>query len=134
MPIDNPAIIQKVKQWFEIADEDLQLALFAFNMSSPIPYRLIAYHCQQAAEKYLKGLLVYLQIDFPYTHSIERLIELIPKEIAVSFSLNEVNDLTDYAVAKRYPDYYEKISLEDAEKASRLAIQVNEFVRGLTKL
>jgi len=40
MPINNPDIIQKVKQWFEIADEDLQLALFAFNMSSPIPYRL----------------------------------------------------------------------------------------------
>jgi hypothetical protein len=36
-------------------------------------------------------------------------------------------------VAKRYPDYYETISLEDAEKASRLAVQVKEFVKELTK-
>jgi len=60
-------INKKVKQWFEIAEEDFHLAKHSFVISSPVPYRLIAYHCQQSAEKYLKGLLVYFQIDFPYT-------------------------------------------------------------------
>lgn len=35
-------IVEKVKQWIEIAEEDLRLAKFAFKMSSNIPYRLIA--------------------------------------------------------------------------------------------
>ena len=48
----------QVQKWLKIADEDLRLAEFAFEMDSNIPYRLICYHSQQCVEKYLKALLV----------------------------------------------------------------------------
>ena len=37
----------------------------------------IAFHCQQAAEKYLKAFLVSRRIEFPKTHSIGRLLDLV---------------------------------------------------------
>ena len=128
MPPDNEAIFQKVRQWFEIAEEDYHLAEHSFAIASPVPYRLIAYHCQQSAEKYLKGLLVYFQIDFPYTHSIERLFDLVPQNLILPASFSAVRDLSDFAVAKRYPDYYEKITKEDAELAFDLVSMVKHFV------
>ncbi|MEK6553197.1 MAG: HEPN domain-containing protein [Bacteroidota bacterium] len=124
-------IVEKVKQWIEIAEEDLRLAKFAFEMSSNIPYRLIAYHAQQAAEKYIKALLVFCEIDFPYTHSIEKLLSLAPKEHGLANSLSDAGDLTDYAVGKRYPDFYEKLDKSEAEKAVELAENVKKKIRDL---
>ena len=44
------------KEWFEIGDSDLASAEFLLKMH-PVPNEIICYHCQQAAEKYLKGFL-----------------------------------------------------------------------------
>ncbi|NUN10521.1 MAG: HEPN domain-containing protein [Ignavibacteriaceae bacterium] len=67
-------------------------------------------------------------MEFPYTHSIERLIALIPSQIILPDSFDKVQDLSDYAVAKRYPDYYEKVNKDDAEKTFNLASMVRDFV------
>jgi HEPN domain-containing protein len=66
-PIDSE-IQKKVIQWLEYGDEDLRLARHGLTLTSGVPYRLIAYHAQQCAEKYLKAFLVCHRIDFPYTH------------------------------------------------------------------
>ena len=45
------AVVRKVLQWLDYADEDLRLAQHGLDMSiAPPPYRLIAYHAQQCAE------------------------------------------------------------------------------------
>ena len=44
-PLD-PAILKKVIQWLEFADEDLRLARHGLTLTSGVPYRLIAYHAQ----------------------------------------------------------------------------------------
>ena len=59
-------IEKKVIQWQNFGDEDLQLARHALTIKKKCPYRLIAYHAQQCTEKYLKALLVFHLIDFPY--------------------------------------------------------------------
>lgn len=68
------AIKKSVKEWLRHADEDLRLAQHAFKLKSAVPYKLIAYHAQQCAEKSLKAYLVYKHIDFPYTHNISVLL------------------------------------------------------------
>jgi HEPN domain-containing protein len=73
-------ILEKAKQWIELAEEDLSVAKFALTMESNVPYRIIAFHCQQCAEKYIKSLLILFNIDFPYTHDIEKLLEISPTE------------------------------------------------------
>jgi HEPN domain-containing protein len=45
------------KEWLEYAEIDLSSAEFLLAMY-PLPTAIICYHCQQSAEKCLKGLLV----------------------------------------------------------------------------
>ena len=60
-------VVKKVVQWLGYADEDLQLARYGLTLGDNAPYRLLAYHAQQCAEKHLKAFLVYQRTDFPYT-------------------------------------------------------------------
>lgn len=61
-------------EWFEFAKRDLKSAEFLIDMH-PRPIEIICYHCQQCAEKYLKGyiddecieLVIYgVQVRYPY--------------------------------------------------------------------
>ena len=80
----------------------------------------MGYHAQQCAEKYLKALLVSKFIDFPYTYSIEVLVKLSPAEFGLSNKLERVFELTNYAIARRYPGFM-VIYPSDAEQAVILA-------------
>jgi HEPN domain-containing protein len=73
---------RKVRRWLAYADEDLRFAEHGFSVSRPVPYRLIAYHAQQRAEKHLKAYLVFHAVDSPYTHSLSRLLELCAEQAA----------------------------------------------------
>lgn len=125
--------IHKVaKQWLEHADEDLRLAKHAFKLSSSRPYKLIAFHAQQCAEKYLKAFLALRRIDFPYTHNISLLLEFSSKHAEWTEDLREAETLTDYAVTARYPGA-EKVTKKDAEAAVKIADKVRSVVRKALK-
>ena len=70
-------LARQAHQWVVYADEDLVLARHGLTLGDEAPLRLIAYHAQQCAEKYPKAYLVWKGIDFPYTHNIARLLELV---------------------------------------------------------
>ena len=120
---------KQVLRWIKIADEDLILAKHAFTIQTNIPYRLIGYHAQQCAEKYLKAFLVSRLIDFPYTHNIEMLLNLCNKEINLGDELDRAIILSRYAIAKRYPGDYQEIKKEEAEDAVQLAELTRQKVR-----
>jgi HEPN domain-containing protein len=48
------------------------------NAKIPLP-GLVCFHCQQAAEKYLKTLLIFHEVSFPKTHDLLLLLELAAK-------------------------------------------------------
>ncbi|MEK6580799.1 MAG: HEPN domain-containing protein [Nitrospirota bacterium] len=121
-----------VRQWLEHADEDLRLAKHAFKLSSSRPNKLIAYHAQQCAEKYLKAFLALKKVDFPYTHNISLLLELSSKHAEWVEDLREAETLTDYAVTARYPGT-ERVSKKDAEIAVRIADKVRSVLRKALK-
>ena len=112
---------EQVFKWIEIAEEDLLLANHAFTLESNVPYRLIAYHSQQCAEKYLKAFLVSRLVDFPYTHNLEALVNLCEKEIKIKDRLKDIFILSQFAAAKRYPGEYRNATKEDAIEAVKLA-------------
>jgi HEPN domain-containing protein len=66
-------------EWLSIADTDLLVAQQSMNLEPDVKYRMVGFHAQQCAEKYLKGYLVYHDVDFPYTHNISSLLELCAK-------------------------------------------------------
>ena len=128
MSDERKELEEQVFKWIEIAEEDLLLAKHAFTLQSNIPYRLICYHAQQCAEKYIKALLVSKFIDFPYTHSINVLIKLVPEELNLMTKLETTFKLTNYAVARRYPGEYKNIGKDDALSAVELAELVKKVI------
>jgi len=121
-----------VKQWLEHAEEDLRLAKHAFRLLSSCPCKLIAFHAQQCAEKYLKAFLALKKVDFPYTHNISLLLEISSDHAAWAKDLREAETLTDYAVTARYPGA-EKVTKKDAELAVKTAVKVRNVVRKALK-
>ena len=65
---------------------------------------VVAFHSQQAVDKYLKALLVFHQVELPKTHDIERLLYLLrPVQPDVADVLVEAEWLTPFGVDIRYP-------------------------------
>ena len=53
----------EVQQWFTFAQKDLAVAKHLRDTFYPEPMEIICYHCQQAAEKAIKGAYVFLTED-----------------------------------------------------------------------
>ncbi|MGH8546041.1 MAG: HEPN domain-containing protein [Gammaproteobacteria bacterium] len=82
----------------------------------------LCFDAQQAAEKSIKAILVFRQIEFRKTHDLRGLLTLldsggnpIPEEI------RKADDLTDYAVETRYPGLSEPVGATEYREAVRLA-------------
>lgn len=123
--------LRKVKQWLAFGDEDLQLARHALTLSSSIPYRLIAYHAQQCAEKHLKAYLVFHGVDFPYTHNIARLLELCSEKGTWPDMVRDAEELTPFAITTRYPGEDEEVTDEEALRAIEIASNLRDVVRNV---
>src|SRR5688572_32679202 len=62
------------------------------------------FHCQQAAEKYIKALLQDHGLAVPRTHDLEVLLDLLlPHDATLAPLRRGVRSLTKFAVEYRYP-------------------------------
>ncbi len=130
MTAPREALVQSARQWAQFADEDLLLAVHARTLEPPVrPNRLIAYHAQQCAEKYLKAFLVSQGIDFPLTHNIARLLELCERRALWTGELVSAAGLTTYAITTRYPGIADDVSIAEADGAVKQAKLVRRVVR-----
>lgn len=109
-------------RWIEHAKGDLSLARIC--LPPGVPYELLCFHAQQAAEKAIKAVLIHHGIDFPYTHNIQRLVELLPTELLTEKAFLRAALLTPFAVMARYPGETEPVSREDYTEAVALASAV----------
>ncbi|MHB8766986.1 MAG: HEPN domain-containing protein [Deferrisomatales bacterium] len=124
-------LLRKVQEWVRHADEDLRLARYALTMASGCPYRLIAYHAQQCAEKCLKAFLVHAGVDFPYTHSISRLIELCGPLAEWPETIRDAEELTPFALTARYPGPHAEVTRDEAIRATGIAANVRAAIIGV---
>ncbi|MFH1716094.1 MAG: HEPN domain-containing protein [Planctomycetota bacterium] len=67
---------EHARQWIEKARSDL---LNADNnlAANEVPYDTVCFHCQQAAEKLLKGFLVARGCEYPLTHNLFVVLEKV---------------------------------------------------------
>ena len=95
--------LQVAKEWFEYSKRDLDSAKYLLQMK-PMPLEIICYHCQQSAEKALKGYLANKKISFQKIHDLGILLNSCIN-ISPDFNKikNECSRLTDYGVQARYP-------------------------------
>lgn len=106
-----------VAQWLERAEEDLAVARHLLAQDLPY-YAAIGFHAEQAAEKFIKAFLVARQVDFPKTHDLGLLLDLVATvDAALAADLAPAVRLTDYGVDVRYPGDLPDLSADDARHA-----------------
>jgi HEPN domain-containing protein len=84
---------------------------------SSVPPRLACGLSQQAAEKAIKGALVFAQVDFPRSHDLNALRELLPGEWAMRAEFSDLTWLADWIIDSRYPENLGGATEADAVRA-----------------
>lgn len=80
------------------------------------------FHCQQAAEKYIKAFLTLHQVEFPKSHNIRELLDLVATvDETIAEDLKPATVLTPYGVEARYPGDLPVPSQAEAQTALSLA-------------
>ena len=117
-----------VRQWLAKAEEDLGVAEYLVSENTEY-FSAAGFHAQQAAEKFLKAVLVHHQIEFPKTHDLAGLLDLISRaDPDLALALGDVLGLNIYAVEARYPGDSPEITASDAQTALSLANQARRHV------
>ncbi len=116
-----------IKQWIEKADHDLGTAQLTF-IHIPKFRDTIAFHCQQAVEKYLKAYLLFLDAPFKKIHDLTVLLGLVSEFESISdVMFDQTAELQDCAVEIRYPDTNLDLSDEDIIRAIQIAKDFRQY-------
>ncbi|MCY3554473.1 MAG: HEPN domain-containing protein [Gemmatimonadetes bacterium] len=107
------------KDWLRHARSDLELA--CIDQPEGVLLETLCFHAQQATEKALKAVFVFLETDFPRTHNIRTLLDLLSNHIGIPQVVDASAGLTDYAVESRYPMNTEPVDEEEYQHAIGLA-------------
>jgi HEPN domain-containing protein len=100
-PDRHDVLLRKARQ-----DELVLERLFG---DSDVDDDTLGFHAQQAAEKLLKAALAARAIDYPRTHNLGALIELLGKAgIALPSDLADIDRLTPFGTVFRYDEVLPK--------------------------
>ena len=122
---------EEIERWMKVAAEDYQVAVHLFDTFYPKPYGIICYHCEQAAEKAIKALILKSgnKGGMPKVHDLSFLLNQIKSKFVITDAMYDYADtLTPYGIAARYPN---ELSLEEhhAKRAINAASAIVEWVR-----
>ncbi len=112
--------------WLRFAREDLHAATLVVQRSDVAP-RQACWLAQQSAEKAIKSIFVFLQLDFPHVHDLTLLLTLVPDDWQLKHDPPDLSQLANWAVNTRYPAPNEPTT-EDAIVAVQTASTVFETV------
>src|SRR5260370_12196762 len=106
---------RQTAKWVHKAEQDWEAA-HKLASETP-PFRdIVCFHCQQAAEKYLKALLQENGLVVPKTHELADIIDLLlPGNATLARLRRRADSLTQYAVDYRYPDMMTRIPQRRAD-------------------
>ena len=127
--MSDEAVREATAVWCAYAADDLRGAEDLLAMPDP-RLGLVCYHCQQAAEKYLKSYLTSRQTPFRPVHQMEYLVQrCMASDLTFAEVLDAAVSLQPYASDVRYPfGPFEPPSLTDADAAIACARQIRDFV------
>ena len=103
-------------RWLRYAEEDLITAETLLEQLH-LPPRQSCWYAQQSAEKVLKAALIFLEIDFPRTHDLNVLRNLVPDSWQLKTEHSDLASLTGWAAEARYPSDMPEATNADASKA-----------------
>ena len=124
------ADVYVVSEWLRYArmDYDAAMHLRSFH---PMPIEIICYHCQQAAEKALKAVLIHHGKEVPHIHDTQRLWKLAAAlEPTLSTFMPQSSRLANFATITRYPKELE-LNENDMQRALDDARAIVEAIEAL---
>ena len=124
MPNNNPKL---VKEWIIKSQNDLKSAQILYREDGPTDS--LCFHCQQSAEKMLKGFLVFNKKEFPKIHDLIHLLTLCRKIDKNFKSLeNEISFLNRYYIESRYPPEIALYSRAECQEAIEYTQKITQFI------
>jgi len=115
--------------WRLLAERDMAVADHLANNMVPVPTEIIAFFCQQAVEKYLKGALTILGEEPPYTHDLDKLCRLAQKHHSSFVSISSLcTVITHFSIQPRY-DLGVSLSEEDMRLVLAHTKTIMEFLQ-----
>ncbi len=110
--------------WLSRAKGNLTLAEKGGRLKGVL-FEDLCFNVQQAAEKALKAVCLWKGIDFPKTHSLVLLMDLLESNgVEIPPEVRDSDILTQYAVQTRYPGVDEEITRDEYREALKLAANV----------
>ena len=130
---EQPEIIAEIRRWIEKAENDFRNAEYVLTMQENCPFETVCYHCQQCAEKYLKAFLMYKNVDFPKTHDLVLLFNLLPKNEPLNLRIQDLQPLNRYSVEAQYPGEWEPINELEVRDALVMVRVVRDVFRRMLR-
>jgi Uncharacterized conserved protein related to C-terminal domain of eukaryotic chaperone, SACSIN len=114
-------------RWFEYAQNDFDTATILADQLKP-KFEIVCYHCQQCAEKMLKGYIAFKGGKLQKIHDLVVLCENCSSyDSDFEKILEHCSDLTIYASEVRYPNLLD-IENYNMRNAMNDAAIIREFV------
>ena len=114
-------------KWFEYAENDFEAAMILSVQLKP-KLEIVCYHCQQCAEKMLKGYIASRNGKLQKTHDLVILCDTCTNYDPIFEKIIlHCSDLTIYSSEVRYPNILE-IELYHMKNALNDAFKIKEFV------
>jgi HEPN domain-containing protein len=116
-----------INEWIDKADHDLGSAKLIF-LHIPDYFDTIAFHCQQATEKYLKAILVHFDTEFQRSHNLIYLLDLLSQLIKIDEqTYDKAIMLNGFSVQIRYPNKLIYLTKEELETAIQISQEFRDF-------
>ena len=116
LPPDDP------REWIRRAKSNLTIAI---SVLPDVDFADLCFDAQQAAEKAIKAVFIKHGETFPFSHDLERLIQLLEANgHKVPKYVHRAKELTRFAHVTRYPGLADPVT----QSAHRRAVRIAEAV------
>jgi HEPN domain-containing protein len=114
------------QKWLAKATADFKYAVITLDIADDFAEE-IAFHFQQAAEKFIKAVIIEVDLPFEKTHDLLKLKDILAPQLRLSVSDEDLAFLTDFSVEYRYP-HFESVSKEDVLYAQEVCEKIKEAI------
>ena len=126
MKKENKKII--IGRWFNKIQEDELTVQSILRHEDGAP-SVVCFLSQQIAEKSLKALIIFFDMELEKIHDLKKLISLLEKDINKIKEINEEATLLNrYYIETRYVGNFPEFSWADAKEAFSAAEKIKNFV------
>jgi len=124
----DPTRTGDAKAWPQKAAQDIRRVEILLA-AIPADVEGALFHCQQAAEKALKGFLTWRDVEFRRVHDLDEIgKQCVEVDSSLTGLLERAESLTAYASRFRYPGAPYQPEIEEAATALGLAREVVDSI------